>query len=108
VLFIDASELYREGRNQNTLEPEHSQQIYEWYRRYENVEGHAHVAPLAEIADNDWNLNIPRYVEPLLEEETITVAEAVDNLKEALQQVYAAEDRLKVLLTDAGLIEGKR
>lgn len=104
VLFIDASELYRSGRNQNTLELEHEQQILEWYQAFEEVEGHVHVAAREEIADNDWNLNIARYVEPVIEEEEITVAEAVEKLNQALQVAYAAEDRLLQLLEEAGLV----
>jgi len=65
VLIINASELYKSGRNQNTLEPEHRQQILTWYRDFKDVEGAVHVATLDEIAGNDWNLNIPRYVEPV-------------------------------------------
>ncbi|MCI0644210.1 MAG: type I restriction-modification system subunit M [Chloroflexi bacterium] len=104
VLFVDASELYRKGRNQNTLEAEHGEQIYAWYRAYEEVEGRAHVATLDEIAGNEWNLNIPRYVEPVIEEEIITVAEAVANLKTALGEAFAAEERLKSLLREADLL----
>ncbi len=104
VLFIDASELYRSGRNQNTLEPEHIEQILAWYQAYEDVEGGATVATLDDIEENDWNLNIPRYVEPIIEEEQITVEEAIDNLKQALEEAYAAEDRLKQLLEDSGLM----
>jgi type I restriction enzyme M protein len=59
---------------------------------------------LEEIAGNDYNLNIPRYVEPLVEEETITVEEAIGNLKKALSEAYAAEDRLKDLLQKSGLM----
>ena len=57
-----------------------------------------------QIACSDWNLNLPRYVEPLVEEEAITVEEAVANLRAALADTYAAEDRLKSLLQSAGLI----
>ncbi len=105
VLFIDASELYRSGRNQNTLEPEHSDQILAWYQGYGEVEGKTYVATLNEIADNDWNLNIPRYVEPIIEEETITVEEAIDDLKMALGDAYQAEEHLKHLLRQSGLME---
>lgn len=104
VLMIDAAGLYQSGRNQNTLEPEHAQQILSWVQAYEDVVGHAKVVSLAEIAANDWNLNIPRYVEPIIEEETITVAEALSNLKTALTEAYATEDRLQQLLTNAGLM----
>ena len=104
VLLVDASELYRRGRNQNTLEPEHAEQILAWVRAYEDVEGAARVVPVAEIAENDWNLNIPRYVEPVIEEETLTVSEAVEGLKQALEEAYAAEERLKGLLRERGLM----
>ena len=59
---------------------------------------------LEEIAHNDWNLNIPRYVEPVAQDETITVADALGNLKAALADAYAAEDRLKQLLQKTGLM----
>jgi type I restriction enzyme M protein len=104
VLMMDTSELYKRGRNQNTLEPEHAEQILSWYRAYQDVEGVAQVVTLDEIGDNDWNLNIPRYVEPVIEEETLTIEEAVQNLKLALDGAYAAEDRLKELLREAGLM----
>ena len=63
-----------------------------------------HVATLAEIAENDWNLNIPRYVAPPLQDDIPTVAEALADLKAALRDAYAAEDRLKGLLEEAGLL----
>ena len=105
VLIMDASSLYRQGRNQNTLEPEHAAQILQWYRDYQDIPGAVRVAPLVEIAGNDWNLNIPRYVEPVVKEETITVEEALQNLKQALTEAYAAEDNLRGLLRAANLIQ---
>jgi type I restriction enzyme M protein len=66
----------------------------------------ARLVPLDEIKENDWNLNIPRYVEPVIEEETVTVAEAIDNLKTSLAAAYAAEDKLQDLLVRAGLCDG--
>lgn len=103
LLFVDAARLFRRGRNQNTLESEHAEQIYELYRDYENVAGLAHVATLDEIERNDWNLNIPRYVEPVAEAETISVEDALASLKESLEGAYAAEERLRSLLREAGL-----
>lgn len=105
LLMIDASALYLRGRNQNTLEPEHAQRILEWYHAFEDVEGHARVVGLDEVAANDWNLNIPRYVEPVIEEETISVEEALSKLQQSLEAAYAAEDRLKHLLRRAGLMD---
>lgn len=105
VLIADASKLFRRGRNQNTLEDEHAEQVFAWYWDYADVDGAARVVGLKEIEQNDWNLNISRYVEPVLEEETISVADAVANLKEALEEAYAAEDRLKALLRQNGLLK---
>jgi len=105
VLIIDASKEFKKGRNQNELLPEHVDQIYKWYADHEDVEGVARMVTLDEIAENDWNLNIPRYVEPVIEEETVTVEEAIANLKESLDAAYAAEDRLKELLKKSGLMD---
>jgi type I restriction enzyme M protein len=104
VLFIDASREFKTGRAQNELLPEHVSFIHRWYDGYKDVEGLCRVVMLDEIRENDFNLNIPRYVEPVIEEETMTVDEAIANLKESLAAAYAAEDRLKELLEREGLL----
>src|SRR5205823_759646 len=73
VLILDASKEFRTGRAHNELLPQHVERIHDWYRDYANVEGIARVVTLEEIAGNDHNLNIPRYVEPKAENELITV-----------------------------------
>ncbi|MEQ8854784.1 class I SAM-dependent DNA methyltransferase [Gimesia sp.] len=104
VLIIDASREFKKGRAQNELLPEHVDQIYQWYEAHEDVEGVARLVSLDEIKENNFNLNIPRYVEPVVEEEAISVAEAMANLKTSLEQAYEAEDRLKELLGKDGLV----
>lgn len=104
VLMIDAARMFKKGRNQNTLEPGHSAQIYEWYNTYEDVPGTVRVVSIDDIERNDWNLNIPRYVEPIAQGETRTVGEALTNLKSALNDAYLAEARLRDLLRQAGLL----
>ena len=104
VLFIDASKEFKTGRAQNELLPEHVQNIHRWYEEYQDIEGICRVVSIDEIRENDFNLNIPRYVEPVIEEESLSVEEAVSNLKQSLEAAYAAEDRLKVLLAREGLI----
>ncbi len=104
VLFIDASREFKTGRAQNELLPEQVDRIHGWYESYADVPGNCHVATLDAIRENDGNLNIPRYVEPVLEEETITVAEAVSQLKKSLEAAYAAEDRLTALLRREGFM----
>src|ERR1035438_737008 len=77
VLILDASREFKTGRAQNELLPEHVERIYGWYRDYQDVEGIARVVTLDEIARNDHNLNIPRYVEPKSEQKVVTVEEAM-------------------------------
>jgi type I restriction enzyme M protein len=103
VAFIDASTLFKRGRNQNTLEPEHADQILIWYRDFIGVSGYVTIVDLKQIEANDWNLNIPLYVDPLAGEETPTLAEALADLERAFAQVEAAEVHLRDLLRDRGL-----
>lgn len=64
VLFIDASSLIDDSQRFNTLSSEHIQRIAQTYRAFQAEEGFSHVASLAEIASNDFNLSIARYVKP--------------------------------------------
>ena len=80
VFILDASKEFKTGRAQNELLPEHVERIHGWYHAYQGVEGVARVVTLEEIAANDYNLNIPRYVEPKVEQEILTVEEAMQGL----------------------------
>ncbi|MDW2884633.1 type I restriction-modification system subunit M [Exiguobacterium artemiae] len=74
VLFIDASKDSFKGKNQNKLSNEHIDQIIETYKMRESVEKYAHVASFEEIKDNEFNLNIPRYVSTFEEELEVDMA----------------------------------
>ena len=104
VFFIDASSEFKKGRAQNELLPEHVERILSWHRAYRDIEGVCRVVPLDEIRENDFNLNITRYVEPVFEEESIAFEQAKANLKEALDAAYMAEDKLYKLLRSEGII----
>jgi type I restriction enzyme M protein len=104
VLIVDASKEFKKGRAQNELLPEQVDRIYQRYAGHNDVAGIARLVSLDEIQQNDWNLNIPRYVEPVVEAETLTVDEALSNLKTSLDAAYAAEDRLKSVLQISGII----
>lgn len=99
VLFIDASEEIRTGRAQNFLEPEHVKKIYVWYKGYENVDNHVKIADLEEIKENDFNLNIPLYVEKLIEDNLPTVEEALAELKQSWEKSLRAEKEFKDILS---------
>ena len=81
VLFIDASKDFTKGKNQNKLSTEHINRIVETYKKREAVEKYAYVASFDEIKANDFNLNIPRYVDTFEEEEQIDLAKIGSELK---------------------------
>ncbi len=98
VMFIDASDQIRIGRAQNFLEPNHVQQIYDWYHNYQDVENYVKVASMDELAENDYNLNIPLYVEKVIEDNLPSVEEAMSDLKQAWQESLEAEEKFKKVL----------
>ena len=98
ILIIDASKEFKTGRAQNELLPEHVERIHGWYRDYRDVEGIARVVPLEEIAANDHNLNIPRYVEPKVDQDVLTVDEAMTRLRKSADVAFEAEEKLVTLL----------
>ena len=94
VLFIDASLNYGGGMNQNMLSREHLDKILATYQARENVDKYAYLASLEEIQENDFNLNIPRYVDTFEEEEEIDLlavraqrSRIITNLKEIEEQM---------------------
>ena len=105
VLIIDASSLFRKGRAQNFLDPEHGEQVVNWFKAFEDVEDRAKVVNLEEIKTEGWTLNISRYVLPPIGEDIPPLPEAVAAFKEALAEARAAEDQLRTVLTDGGWLE---
>jgi type I restriction enzyme M protein len=92
VIFIDASREFVPGKNQNALSDEHIQKIKEAYLARKNLDKYAYVASFKEIKENDFNLNIPRYVDTFEEEEEIdidAVQQEIDQLEKELVQVRA-------------------
>jgi len=100
VLIIDASTLYRQGRAQNFLDPEHANQIVAWVRDFRNVEDRARVVGLDQVEAEGWTLNISRYVLPPAGDEVPSLAEAVAAFKAALAEARAVEDRLREVLIE--------
>ncbi|MCT3805394.1 SAM-dependent DNA methyltransferase [Elizabethkingia anophelis] len=99
ILFVDASEEIRVGRAQNFLEKENVQQIYNWYLSFADVENYVKVVDISEIFENDYNLNIPLYIEKTIEDNLPSVEEAMVELKEAWNDSQKAEEKFKKLLT---------
>ena len=110
VLFIDASGEFENGKNQNRLRPDDIKHIVSTYRKFVAgelaagiaEEKYAYVATRKEIEDNDYNLNIPRYVDTFEEEEQIDVVAVqteIDSLEEELAEVKA---KMKGYLKELG------
>lgn len=100
VLFIDASNEFTKVKNQNKLEEKHLDKIYETYLKRENVEKYAHVATYEEIEENDFNLNIPRYVDTFEEAEPIDVVALKDEMKQTDQEIEAVSKELLAMVDD--------
>jgi type I restriction enzyme M protein len=81
VLFIDASNDFDKVKNQNQLSDEHVQKIISTYRQRASIEKYSHLANMDEIKGNDYNLNIPRYVDTFEAEEAIDLTEVANKLK---------------------------
>ena len=106
VLIADASSLYRKGRAQNFLEPEHGRTILAWYQHFTNVPDRARVVTLPEIQAEEWTLNISRYVLPPIGADIPPLEDAIRDFKAALDRCREAEDQLRqVLLTGGWLSE---
>jgi type I restriction enzyme M protein len=103
ILLVDGSELFQRGRNQNTLEPEHVDALYEVYKKFSDVDGLSKVVTTDEVRDQDGNLNITAYVSNIDDEVIPSVEEATAALKEALDNAWAAEVQLKKLLVEMGI-----
>jgi type I restriction enzyme M protein len=96
VLFIDASREYLEGKNQNRLREEDIQKILTTYKKFEVVDKYSYRANLKEIESNDFNLNIPRYVdtfEPEPEVDIKALRKEIEGLEKQLSGVKKEMDK---------------
>jgi type I restriction enzyme M protein len=104
VLIVDASSLFRRGRAQNFLEPEHATEIHSWVKSFADVEDRARVVGLEEIEQEGWTLNISRYVLPPIGADIPPLPEAVAAFKEALVKCREAENNLRRVMIEEGWV----
>ena len=98
VYFIDASKEFTKGKNQNLLEDKHIEKILEAYKSREDMDKFAHLASFEELQENDFNLNIPRYVDTFEEEEVAPLTDIVANINKTNQEIAAKSAQLTDLL----------
>jgi len=105
VLFIDSSGegLYEKGKNQNKLREEDIQRIMDAYEKYETVEKLAYVATRDEIKENEYNLNIPRYVDTFEEEDMVDMEEVAENILNIKAELAGVEKQMAKYLEELGL-----
>lgn len=99
VVFIDAADQVKIGRAQNFLEKPHVEQIYNWYINNVDVSDFVKVVTVETIAENDYNLNIPLYIDKTAEDNLPTMEMATANLKSAWENVQIAEEKFKNILS---------
>jgi type I restriction enzyme M protein len=102
VLFIEASRAFKEGSAQNYLREEDVTKIAATFHAFKNVEKYARVVAIDEIAKNDFNLNISRYVETADAAEKVDVASAIAKLRELEGKRSDAEARMNAYLKELG------
>ncbi|MBT9262687.1 type I restriction-modification system subunit M [Lacticaseibacillus paracasei] len=100
VLFIDASKGYERQKNSNKLREEDINKIVEAYLAHHDIDKYAHVATMDEIRENDYNLNIPRYIDTFEEEEPVDSAELLSSMKALSKEENRLTTDLKEMMSD--------
>ena len=105
ILFIDASQDFQEGKNQNILRDEDVEKIISTFDNYEEIEKYSRIVTLDEIKENDYNLNISRYIDTTEEEEQIDVAQVIKELKQLELEREKIEATMYSFLKELGYYE---
>ena len=102
VLFIDASKQFEKEKKQNVMKEEHIEHILELYknRSEEDVDKESHLAKYEEIVENDFNLNIPRYVDTMEEAPEINLREVTESVKKTNKEIKEGNAELLNMLKE--------
>lgn len=98
VLFIDASKLYEKEKKQNVMREEHIDRVLELYTARKPVDKVAYLASFEDIKENDYNLNIPRYVDTSEEEPEVDLRQLAESMRETNSAIKAGNDVLLEML----------
>ena len=102
VIIIDASKEYKEGKNQNTLSIENIEKTVKAFENLEDVEKFMRVVDISEIKENDYNLNIARYIDASEEEEIIDIKSVIEKIAQTEQKEKAIDEKLNGYLKTLG------
>jgi type I restriction enzyme M protein len=103
VLFIDASREYKDAKNQNVLTEEHLKKIVDTYHAFQTVDKYAYRATPQELADNDYNLNIPRYVDTFEEEAEIDLDQVKADITRLECELATVRAKMQGYLEELGV-----
>ena len=102
VLIIDAEHDYLEGKNQNTLKKQDIEKIIKAYDKYEDVEKYARVVGMKELEENDFNLNVRRYIDSTEEQEVIDVKQVWTELKQLEKERIEIDKKVAGFIAELG------
>lgn len=103
IIFIDASNEFEKGKNQNVLRDSDVEKIVSTYIKRESIDKYAYVANLEEIKENGYNLNIPRYVDTFEEEEPVDIDEVKTKIEKIDEEIADIDKELEVYLKELGI-----
>ena len=103
ILFIDASKGFEKVKSQNKLRLEDIEKIVSTYKNREEIEKYSYKATLKEIKENDFNLNIPRYVDTFEEEEPIDLDNVCDELQQIAIEMEDIDEEIKKYCDELGI-----
>lgn len=105
VLFIDASKDFEKGKNQNILRDQDIDKIINTYKKRQDVDKYAHLATIDEIKENEYNLNVPRYVDTFEEEAPIDIVALSKEMQDVDKQIAQSEADFLSLVDDLDVNE---
>lgn len=103
ILFIDASREFEKGKNQNRLTDENLDKIFTTYRDRKEIDKYSHRASLDEIRVNDFNLNIPRYVDTFEPEPEVDIDAVAKELKGLAKRASKVQDKIALYCEELGI-----
>lgn len=103
ILFIDASNEFEKGKNQNILREQDIEKILDVYFNRKEVDKYSYLAPLSEVEENDYNLNIPRYVDTFEEEEPVDMSQVKQNINRIEGELAEIKEQMNQYLDELGL-----
>lgn len=104
VLFVDASREYADGKNQNKLREEDLEKIVNTFKSRETIDKYSYLATFAEIKENDFNLNIPRYVDTFEEEEEVDIPAVQKEIEQIEAELCEVRKEMNGYLEELGIV----